>query len=94
MEEERVRLFLLCSPHNPVGRVWTREELTRVGEMCRRHGVKIVSDEIHFDFVWPGHRHTVFATLGEELAQNCVVCTAPSKTFNLAGLQVSNNLHP
>ena len=94
MEEEGVRLFLLCSPHNPVGRVWTREELTRVGEMCLRHGVKIVSDEIHFDFVWPGHRHTVFATLGEELAQNCVVCTAPSKTFNLAGLQVSNIFIP
>ena len=89
-----VKLMLLCSPHNPVGRVWTREELQKVGDLCLRYGVIVVADEIHSDFVWEGHKHTNFATLGEEYAQNCLVCTAPSKTFNLAGLQVSNIFIP
>ena len=92
--EEQVKLFILCSPHNPVGRVWTKEELCAVGEVCLRHHVLVVSDEIHCDFVWGGHKHTVFASLSEEAAQNCVVCTAPSKTFNLAGLQISNIFIP
>ncbi|MEL7609381.1 MAG: MalY/PatB family protein [Bacillota bacterium] len=87
---ENVRLFILCSPHNPVGRVWTREELARMGEICLRHGVIVVSDEIHADFTYPGHTHTVFGSLGEAFEQNCILCTAPTKTFNLAGLQVSN----
>lgn len=89
-----VKLFLLCSPHNPVGRVWTKEELQKLGEICLRHGVTVVSDEIHADFVWSGYEHTVFATLGEEFVQNAVICTAPTKTFNLAGLQVSNIFIP
>lgn len=88
--DNNVKLFLLCSPHNPVGRVWTREELTAMGDICLRHGVTVLADEIHADFVWPGNSHTVFASLGDVYAQNSVVCTAPSKTFNLAGLQVSN----
>jgi cystathionine beta-lyase len=81
-----VKLFILCSPHNPVGRVWTREELERMNAVCARHGVIVVSDEIHCDFVWPGHGHTCFGLLNKD----AVIATAPSKTFNLAGLQVSN----
>ena len=89
-----VKLMLLCSPHNPVGRVWSREELQKIGDICLAHNVIIVSDEIHSDFVWGENKHTVFATLGEKYAQNCMVCTAPSKTFNIAGLQVSNIFIP
>ncbi len=81
-----VKLFLLCSPHNPVGRVWTREELELMNEICEKHGVIVVSDEIHCDFVWNEHAHICFGTINE----NAVIATAPSKTFNLAGLQVSN----
>ncbi len=92
--ENNVRLFLLCSPHNPVGRVWTRDELAAVWDVCARHGVTVISDEIHADFTCPGHRHTVFASLSKEAEQGCVVCTAPSKTFNLAGLQTSNLFVP
>lgn len=90
IRDKQIRLFLLCSPHNPVGRVWTREELLRMGEICFRYGVKVVSDEIHSDFTYPGHVHTVFASLGETFGENTITCTSPSKTFNLAGLQVSN----
>lgn len=88
--EQQVKLFILCSPHNPVCRVWTREELTRLGQICRRHDVCIVSDEIHCDFAFPDHPHTVFLSANPDLADRTIVCTAPSKTFNLAGLQVSN----
>ena len=89
-----VKLFLLCSPHNPVGRVWTKEELERIAEICRKHHVIVVADEIHEDFVWSGHLHIPFASLGEEAANYSVTCTSPSKTFNLAGLQVSNIFIP
>ena len=89
-----VKLFLLCSPHNPVGRVWTEEELLRVGEICLRHHVIVASDEIHEDFVYEGHRHRVFANLGKELQAITVTCTSAAKTFNLAGLQVSNIFIP
>lgn len=89
-----VKLILLCSPHNPVGRVWTRAELQKVGDICLKHGVITVSDEIHGDFVWGNNSQTVFASLGEQYEQNCVICTAPSKTFNIAGLQVSNIFIP
>lgn len=98
MEEKivnnNVRLYLLCSPHNPVGRVWTREELKKVGDICRKHGVLVVADEIHCDFVWSDHPHTVYASLGEEYRSSCILCTAPSKTFNLAGLNTSNIIIP
>ena len=90
----KVKLMFLCSPHNPVGRVWTKEELLKVGDLCLKYNVITVSDEIHSDFVWDDNVHTPFATLGEEYQQNCIVCTAPSKPFNLAGLQVSNIFIP
>lgn len=92
--EHKVKLYILCSPHNPVGRVWSREELLKLGDICLAHNVLIISDEIHSDFVWGDNKHTVFASLGADYAQNCVVCTAPSKTFNIAGLQVSNIFIP
>ena len=92
--EQKVKLFLLCSPHNPVGRVWKEWELLKLGEICLKHGVLVVSDEIHSDFVWPGNRHMVFASLSEKFSSITVTCTAPSKTFNLAGLQVSNIFIP
>ena len=92
--ENNVKMYILCSPHNPVGRVWTEEELRRAGDICLKHGVIVVSDEIHCDFVWTERKHRVFASLSDEFAQNCVVCTAPSKTFDLAGLQASNIFIP
>ena len=88
--EENVRLFLLCSPHNPVGRVWTRDELSRAAEICLRYGVIVVADEIHQDFIRPSFRHTVFASQSTAVDNITVTCTSPSKTFNLAGLQISN----
>lgn len=89
-----VKMLLLCSPHNPVGRVWTKEELLRVGEICQKHGVLVVSDEIHADFTYAGHIHRVFASVKSEFADFTITCTAPSKTFNLAGLQNSNIFIP
>jgi cystathionine beta-lyase len=86
----QVKLFLLCSPQNPTGRVWTRAELLQLGQICLRHHVLIVADEIHHDFIRPGFTHTLFASLSPELAAATILCTAPSKTFNLAGLQLSN----
>ena len=91
---EKVKLFIFCSPHNPVGRVWRREELERILAICIKYDVLIISDEIHCDFTYPGHKHIVFATLSEEAKNRCLICTAPSKTFNLAGLQTSNLLIP
>ncbi|MDD3766870.1 MAG: pyridoxal phosphate-dependent aminotransferase [Eubacteriales bacterium] len=88
--QNNVKLFILCSPHNPMGRVWTKEELIKMGEICQRHGCIVVSDEIHCDFVYSGHKHYVFASLSDDFLENSIICTAPSKTFNLAGLQVSN----
>lgn len=92
--DNRVKMLLLCSPHNPVGRVWTKEELLRVGEICQKHGVLVVSDEIHADFTYAGHTHHVFASVKSEFADFTITCTAPSKTFNLAGLQNSNIFIP
>ncbi len=92
--ENQVKLAILCTPHNPAGRVWTKEELTRYADICLAHGVKIVADEIHEDFTYPGYTHTAFGTISEEAAQNAIICTAPSKTFNIAGLQNSNILIP
>lgn len=92
--DNRVKLLILCSPHNPVGRVWTREELNKLGEICIENDILVIADEIHSDLILPGNEHTVFASLAEEFAQNCVVCNAPSKTFNLAGIQTSNIIIP
>ena len=88
------RMLILCSPHNPVGRVWTRGELERIGDICLKNDVLVVSDEIHSDLIMPGYEHTVFASISEEFADNCLVLTAPSKTFNIAGLQTSNIFIP
>uniref|UniRef100_UPI003FEFECB1 MalY/PatB family protein n=1 Tax=Phocaeicola sp. TaxID=2773926 RepID=UPI003FEFECB1 len=87
--DERVKVMLLCNPHNPAGRVWTREELTRLGDICLRHGVTVVSDEIHCELVYPGHTYTPFASLSEEFLQHSVTCVSPSKSFNMAGLQIA-----
>lgn len=84
-----VKVFLLCSPHNPVGRVWTREELTQIGDICIRHNVLIVADEIHSDLVFDGHRHVPFASLGQAYQAQSVTCSSTSKTFNMAGLLVA-----
>lgn len=88
--EPNTKLLILCSPHNPSGRVWTENELRRVAEICLENDVLVISDEIHFDIVRPGKRHIVFANLGDKISENCVVCTAASKTFSIPGLQTSN----
>ena len=90
VEKENVKLFLLCSPHNPVGRVWVPLELERMGNICLRHGVVVVSDEIHCDITAPNHKHSVFAGINPRLEQIAVTLTSPSKTFNLSGLQISH----
>lgn len=92
--EEDVKLFILCSPHNPVGRVWTHDELQQIGRICQAHGVYVVSDEIHCDFAFPEHSHSIFLKAVPGLSDWSIVCTAPSKTFNLAGLQASNIFIP
>ena len=85
-----VKVFLLCNPHNPVGRVWTPEELRRMGDICMKHDVFVISDEIHNELVMPGYRYTPFASLRPEYAPHCAVCTSVSKSFNIAGLQIAN----
>jgi cysteine-S-conjugate beta-lyase len=85
-----VKLFVLCSPHNPVGRVWTREELQGMGDICLKHNVLVVADEIHHDLIFKDKKHIPFASLGSKYSNICITCTSPSKTFNLAGLQISN----
>lgn len=90
---EHVKLFILCNPHNPVGRVWTREELITMGDICKKHHVIVVSDEIHEDFVFHG-KHQTFLNLKEEYKKFAIVCTSPGKTFNIPGLQVSNIFIP
>lgn len=91
---ENVKMFILCSPHNPGGRVWKKQELIRISEICLSHGVLVVSDEIHSDITFEGHTHTVYGTLSQAAAENSIICTAPSKSFNLAGLQFSNIIIP
>ena len=88
--DEKVKLFIFCSPHNPGGRVWKKDELLKISQICLAHNVLVVADEIHSDIVFAGNQHTVYAKLSEEAAQNSIICTSPSKTFNLAGLQFSN----
>lgn len=85
-----VKVFLLCNPHNPAGRVWTREELEKMGSICLQHGVFVISDEIHCEFTMPGHTYIPFASLSEDFAMNSAVCLSPSKAFNIAGLQIAN----
>ncbi|MCL2252915.1 MAG: pyridoxal phosphate-dependent aminotransferase [Lachnospiraceae bacterium] len=88
--KNNVKIFILCNPHNPVGRVFKNEELKRMGDICARHGVIVLSDESHCDFVYPSHKHTVFAGIKKEFEQITINLTSPSMTFNLAGLQVAN----
>lgn len=90
IKQQKVKMFILCSPHNPVGRVWTKQELLQLGDICSRHNVLVVSDEIHADFTYPGYKHQVFADLKPEFSELAITCTAPTKTFNLAGLQIAN----
>jgi cysteine-S-conjugate beta-lyase len=90
----RVKAIILCNPHNPVGRLWSREEITRLGELVIRHGATVISDEIHCEILFKGFRHTPFAMISEEFAQNSIVCLSPSKTFSLAGLEVSSIIIP
>ncbi len=92
--DPRTTLAILCSPHNPVGRVWTADELKRLGEICLKNNVLVIADEIHADLIFDGHTFVPYAALSPEFEQNCVVCTAPSKTFNLAGLKTSNIIIP
>lgn len=92
--DPKAKLLILCNPHNPAGRVWTREELTRLGEICLRNRVTVVSDEIHCEFVFKGYKYTPFASISKEFSSNCVVCFSPSKAFNIAGLQIANIVAP
>lgn len=87
--ESSNKVLLFCNPHNPVGRVWSREELERLGEICLKHHIFIISDEIHCDLIMPGQKFTSFASISEELGNHCMTCISPSKTFNLAGLETS-----
>ncbi|MHA1435729.1 MAG: MalY/PatB family protein, partial [Candidatus Heimdallarchaeota archaeon] len=93
-KEERAKLFILCSPHNPVCRVWTKDELKRMGEICLENNVLVIPDEIHCDLIFPGHKHIPFAKISEKFAQNSITCVAASKTFNIAGLKTSYVIIP
>lgn len=94
LSDDNTKLFIMCSPHNPCGRVWKKEELEKIAQLCNKYNVLVIDDEIHNDLIMPGYTHTVYATVSKEAEQNCVVLTAPSKTFNLAGLQTSNIFVP
>jgi cysteine-S-conjugate beta-lyase len=89
-----VKLLILCSPHNPVGRVWTLEELKRLGEICLKNNILVISDEIHSDLVFDGYKFIPYASINETFKENCIICTSASKTFNLAGLHTSNIIIP
>ena len=88
--EERPKMMILCNPHNPAGRVWTKEELTRIGEICLRHNVFVIADEIHCELAFSGHDYTPFASLSEDFLMHSATCSSPSKAFNTAGLQIAN----
>lgn len=90
VRENNVKMLIFCNPHNPVGRVWTKEELTKVGEICLKYHMVIVCDEIHADFVYSGHKHIPFASLSEEIKKITVSCTSATKSFNIAGIQAAN----
>jgi cystathionine beta-lyase len=88
------KMLILCNPHNPIGRVWTREELLKLGEICVRYGIRVVSDEIHSDLIYKGNKHTAFGMISEDFFKNSITCAAPTKTFNIAGLQASYVIFP
>lgn len=87
--DKRTKLLILCNPHNPVGRVWAKQELSELGDICLKNNILIISDEIHSDLIFSGNRHLPLPRISEQLASNCIVCMAPSKTFNIAGLATS-----
>lgn len=89
-----VKLMILCNPHNPAGKLWTKDELKRIGEICLRNKVIVAADEIHCEFAYNGYKYTPFASISEEFAQNCVACISPSKAFNIAGLHISSIVCP
>jgi cystathionine beta-lyase len=93
-ESGRVKTIILCNPHNPIGRLWSEGEVSRLGEIAVRHGVVVIADEIHSEILYRGYRHVPFASISKDFAQNCIVCTSPSKTFNLAGLGISAIIIP
>lgn len=93
-KDPNTKMLILCSPHNPVGRIWTKEEMEKICKICLENDVLVIDDEIHHDLEMPGHTHVVYAAISKEAEQNCLVLTAPSKTFNLAGLQTSSILIP
>ncbi len=88
--DEKTTVFLLCNPHNPAGRVWTRDELEKMNDICMRHNVRVVADEIHCELVMPGNEYTPFASVSKDCQKNCVALSSPSKAFNTAGLQIAN----
>lgn len=88
--DEKTKVFLLCNPHNPAGRVWTPEELSRMNEICLKHGVQVISDEIHCELVMPGYKFTPFAAVSKACQDNCITTNSPTKSFNIAGLQIAN----
>lgn len=88
--DPKAKVMILCNPHNPAGRVWTREELVHIGEICIRNGVTVIADEIHCELVMPGHHYTPFASISDEFSRHSVSCVSPSKAFNIAGLQIAN----
>ena len=92
--DEKTTAFILCNPHNPAGRVWKKEELERINDICLRHGVKVIADEIHCELIMPGYQYTPFASISEACRDNCVVLNSPSKSFNIAGLQIANIICP
>ena len=96
LSDENTHTLLFCNPHNPAGRLWSKDEMLKVNNLCLKHGVTVISDEIHCEMVMPGHEYTPFATISQEAQGNCITCGSPSKSFNIAGLQaafiVSNNL--
>ncbi len=96
LSDENTHTLLFCNPHNPAGRLWSKDEMLKVNNLCLKHGVTVISDEIHCEMVMPGHEYTPFATISQEAQVNCITCGSPSKSFNIAGLQaafiVSNNL--
>ncbi len=94
LKDPEVTMLLLCNPHNPVGRVWKKDELRQLAELCLANDVLVVSDDIHFDLIFKGYEHTLLSTLSEEIAANTITCIAPSKTFNLAGMQLSTIIIP
>lgn len=94
VSDEKVTLFIMCSPHNPVGRVWKREELQKMSELCLKYNVRVIADEIWRDIVMPGHKHIPAASLSKEIEHNTITCFSPTKTFNIAGLQASFAVFP